>query len=175
MRTGGAAPSACPRRLSWGADAHGVPAWARPDGPAFLYRPPGSREKLQPTAELQKARQRIAQAKVRSRLAAHHWLSPTAVLEANREDWTDTTQRDVWLAPVPLRPGRQLAIRDCLRLLDEAGGDVAIDAALFDADGEVEERHVRLAQSAVSCGTLRGMDAWQQAVLPHLMQPQHAF
>jgi len=37
----------------------------------------------------------------------------------------------------------QLRIRDCMRLIDEAGGHQGIAAEHFDEAGECDEKHVR--------------------------------
>ena len=82
-----------------------------------------SREKLRPEAELAAARRRILEAKARpARRRRRHGAAAHA-------------------APSPPRHA-QLRIRDCLRVIDEAGGHVSIPAAAFDPDGEVDEADV---------------------------------
>ncbi len=93
-----------------------------------------SREKLKPTAELQQARRRIHDAKVRDTRLAHARVRLATWLSRISTDARDVTDRPHAL---------QLRIRECMRVIDESGGDAAIPVEHFDEEGECDEEHVR--------------------------------
>lgn len=71
-----------------------------------------------------------------------------ALIEAyEAEGWRGAAREKVRPVQEILRAKAQVRssvaiLRDCLRVCDEAEGDRAIPAELFDADGELDQRHI---------------------------------